>query len=106
MVLDRPHAVEAHLLRVHGLFDTVPDRLSLHVGCSELDLGFEDHRKLHGDSPSTLPIVAYRHPRWRRTGGTLPRRVALTTRPLSRRARDLERFDQLVAPTTRTDGAA
>ena len=46
-----PYAVEAHLFRVDGLVDAVSYRLSFHVRCSEFDLGFEDHGKLHEDSP-------------------------------------------------------
>ena len=47
VVLDRPHAVEAHLLREHRLLDAVADRLALDVGGAVLDLGLEDHRELH-----------------------------------------------------------
>ena len=58
MVLDRPDSVEAHFFRVDGLVDAVPDGLSFDVGCSEFDLGFEDHGKFHENSPRRT-IVAY-----------------------------------------------
>ena len=47
VVLDRPDAVEPHLLGEDRLLDAVADRLALDVGRAVLDLGLEDHRELH-----------------------------------------------------------
>ena len=54
MVLDRPDAVEAHLLGEHRLLDAVVDHLTL-VGDRRVGhLRFEDHRELHGPNRHTL----------------------------------------------------
>ncbi len=55
VVLDRPHAVEAHLLGEHRLLDAVADRLALDVGGAELDLRLEDHRELHAAERTACP---------------------------------------------------
>ena len=56
MVLDGPHAVEAHLLGEKGLFKTVPYDLLFSLPGRIGQLGFEDHGKLHG-AQSSLPTA-------------------------------------------------
>ena len=47
VVLDRPDSVEAHLLGVDRLIDTVLDRRMLAFRGGIFELGLEDHRELH-----------------------------------------------------------
>ena len=56
VVLDRPHLVEAHLLREHRLLDAVADHLALVRRARVGHLGLEDHRELHA-SPSFTGAV-------------------------------------------------
>ena len=55
VVLDGPHAVEAHLLGENRLFKAVPYELLLPLPGWIGELGFEDHGKLHGGQ-SSLPV--------------------------------------------------
>jgi hypothetical protein len=55
MVFDGPHAVEAHLFGEYRLLEAVPYELLLPLPGRIGQLGFEDHRKLHGQGPFPWP---------------------------------------------------
>jgi hypothetical protein len=54
VMLDRPDAVEAHLLAEHRLIHAVEDVLALPLGRRVVQLRLEDHGEFHGGDPLCL----------------------------------------------------
>src|SRR5690606_23502504 len=58
MVLDRPDAIEPHLLGEHRLLEALLDGPAFGVRCAVLRLCLEDHRELHEAPPLTLLLAS------------------------------------------------